>query len=106
VHEIYNFGGLERTVVSSPGPLAPGRHTIRYEFAYDGGPPGSSGTSRLHVDGRKVAETRVPKTMPFMFSGDEGADVGMDNETPVTEDYQAGSTHFTGTIVRVTVEAV
>jgi arylsulfatase len=44
--------------------------------------------------------------MPFMFSGDEGADVGMDNETPVTEDYQAGSTHFTGTIVRVTVEAV
>jgi arylsulfatase len=43
--------------------------------------------------------------MPFMYSADEGVDVGMDNETPVTEDYERGATRFTGRILRVTVEA-
>ena len=105
VHEVYNFGGLERTTVSSPEALAPGRHTILYEFAYDGGKPGSGGTSRLSVDGKQVAEARVPRTMPFVYSADEGVDVGTDNETPVTEDYAQGANEFTGRIVEVTVEA-
>jgi arylsulfatase len=43
--------------------------------------------------------------MPFMYSADEGVDVGMDNETPVTEDYKQGATRFTGRILKVTVEA-
>ena len=105
VHQVYNFGGLERTTVSSPQALSPGRHTILYEFAYDGGKPGSGGTSRLSVDGQPVGEARVPRTMPFVYSADEGVDVGMDNETPVTEDYKQGATRFTGRIVKVTVEA-
>ena len=105
VHEVYNFGGLERTTVSSPQALSPGRHTILYEFAYDGGKPGSGGTSRLSVDGKPVGEARVPRTMPFVYSADEGVDVGMDNETPVTEDYKQGATRFTGRIHKVTVEA-
>jgi len=54
VHEVYNFGGLERFTVSSPQPLGPGRHTIRYDFICDGGKPGSGGLSRLSVDGQKV----------------------------------------------------
>ncbi|MGH9262444.1 MAG: arylsulfatase, partial [Acidimicrobiales bacterium] len=105
VHEVYNFGGLQRTTVSSPRALAPGRHTVRYEFAYDGGAPGSGGVSRLFVDGQRVGEARVPRTMPFMFSGDEGVDVGTDNETPVTEEYREGDNRFTGRIIKVTVEA-
>ena len=105
VHQVYNFGGLERTTVSSPRPLPPGRHTIRYEFSYDGGRQGSGGTSRLLVNGERVGEARVPRTMPFSFSGDEGADVGTDNETPVTEEYAEGNNRFTGRIARVTVEA-
>ena len=105
VHEVYNFGGLERTTVSSPQALSPGRHTILYEFAYDGGKPGSGGASRLSVDGKTVGEARVPRTMPFVYSADEGVDVGMDNETPVTEDYKQGATRFTGRIHKVTVEA-
>jgi len=104
VHEVYNFGGLERTTVSSPQALSPGRHTILYEFAYDGGKPGSGGTSRLSVDGKAVGEARVPRTMPFLYSADEGVDVGTDNETPVTEDYTQGATRFTGRIHKVTVE--
>ncbi|MGH8065493.1 MAG: hypothetical protein ACRERE_09670 [Candidatus Entotheonellia bacterium] len=104
VHHVYNFGGLQRTVVSSPQALAPGRHTVLYEFVYDGGRPGSGGISRLSVDGAQVGEARVPRTMPFAYSGDEGVDVGTDNETPVTEDYKAGHNKFTGQIHQVTVE--
>jgi arylsulfatase len=58
----------------------------------------------LNVDGKPVGEARVPRTMPFMYSGDEGVDVGMDNETPVTEEYRQGATRFTGRILKVTVE--
>ncbi|MFO0689445.1 MAG: arylsulfatase [Myxococcota bacterium] len=105
VHHVYNYGGLERSVVASPKPLAPGRHTIAYAFDYDGGPPGSGGTSRLAVDGQSVGEVRVPKTMPFAYSADEGVDVGVDNETPVTEDYRARDNRFTGRIEQVTISA-
>jgi arylsulfatase len=105
VHHVYNFGGLQRFTVAAPTALAPGRHTVLYEFAYDGGRPGSGGTSRLSVDGKPVGETRVEHTMPFIYSADEGVDVGMDNETPVTEDYRQGANRFTGRIVKVTVEA-
>jgi arylsulfatase A-like enzyme len=104
VHHVYNYGGLERTVVSSPEPLAAGRHTIRYEFAYDGGRPGSGGTSRLRVNGGSAGEARVPRTMPFAYSADEGIDVGVDDETPVTEEYKARQNRFTGRIHQVTVE--
>jgi arylsulfatase len=105
VHQVYNYGGLVRTTVSSPRALTPGRHTVRYEFAYDGGLPGSGGTSRLVVDGQRVGEARVARTMPFIFSADEGVDVGTDNETPVTEEYAEGNNRFTGRIARVTIES-
>ena len=40
-----------------------------------------------------------------IFSADEGADVGVDDGTPVSEDYQAGeASKFTGKIARVTIE--
>jgi arylsulfatase len=102
VLQCYNFGGLERTTVSSPQALAPGRHTITYDFVYDGGKPGSGGMSRLSVDGKKVGEARVPHTVPFIYG--EAVDVGMDGETPVTEDYKGWGNQFTGRIEKVTVE--
>jgi arylsulfatase len=104
VHYVHNFGGLERFTASSKMTLAPGRHAIRYEFAYAGGPPGSGGTGRLLVDGQPAGEVKVLRTMPFAFSGDEGADVGMDNETPVTDEYPEGNNAFTGRILKVTIE--
>ena len=90
VHEVYNYGGLEWSTVSSPAALAPGRHTIRYDFVYDGGKPGSGGTSRLSVDGKPAGEARVARTMPFMYSADEGVDVGMDNGDHGDRRLQAG----------------
>ena len=104
VHHVYNYGGLERTTASSPTALPPGKHTFRYDFVYDGGKPGAGGVSRLSVNGKQVAEARVPKTMPYAYSGDEGVDIGMDNETPVTEEYKQGNNRFTGKILKVTIE--
>ena len=103
IHE-YNFFGLEHTRVSGDTPLAAGKHTISYEFIPDAAKPGTGGKSILSVDGKKVAEGKIPKTQPFMFSGDEGADVGVDAETNVSSDYKQGNNAFTGKIIKVTVE--
>ena len=58
----------------------------------------------IDVDGEKVAEGYIPKTQPFAYSGDEGVDVGTDNETNVTNDYKEGDNAFTGKINKVIVD--
>ncbi len=103
-HHEYNFFGLERTNIGGDTAMAPGKHTISYEFIPDAAMPGAGGKSILSVDGKKVAEGHIPKTQPFAFSGDEGADVGLDGETNVSSDYKQGDNAFTGKIVKVTVE--
>ena len=103
VHHDYNFFGLEHTNVAAKSALAPGKHTLVYEFIPDEAKPGAGGKSILSVDGQKVAEGHVPKTQPYIFSADEGVDVGMDGETVVTTDYKPGDNAFTGKIVKVTV---
>jgi arylsulfatase len=102
VHD-YNFFGLTHTKVVSKAPLAAGKHTIVYEFVPDEPKPGTGGKSTLKVDGQVVAEGHIPKTQPFAFSADEGVDVGMDNETMVSDDYKPGASAFKGEIVKVTV---
>ena len=103
-HHEYNWFALERTNIAGDTALAPGKHTISYEFIPDAAKPGTGGKSILSVDGKKVAEGQIPKTQPFAFSADEGADVGMDGETNVSTDYKQGDNAFTGKIVKVTVE--
>ncbi len=101
----YNWVGLERFEVSAPDALPAGQATIVVDFAYDGGGRGKGGTATLSVNGQKVAEGRIPKTNAYVFSLDEGADVGMDEDTPVSESYQAGSdSRFTGSIRSVTLK--
>ena len=101
----YNWVGLERFTVTAPGPLPAGKTTITLDFAYDGGGRGQGGTATLLVNGKPQAEGRIPKTNAFLFSTDEGADVGTDEDTPVSEAYQAGpKSRFTGTIGKVTVQ--
>jgi arylsulfatase A-like enzyme len=102
VHD-YNFFGLSHTKVASKAPLAPGAHTIVYEFVPDEAKPGTGGRSTLSIDGQVVAKGHIPKTQPFAFSADEGVDVGVDNETMVSDDYKVGATDFQGEIVKVTV---
>lgn len=101
----YNWVGLERYTVTAPDPLPEGRATIEVDFLYDGGGRGKGGTASLLINGRKVAEGRIERTNAFVFSNDEGADVGTDDDTPVTEAYVAGvESRFTGQIEKVTVQ--
>jgi arylsulfatase len=100
----YNFLGLERTTVASRTPVPPGPATVRMEFAYDGGGIGKGGNVTLFVNGKKVGEGRVPQTQAIGFSAEDGTDVGMDEGTPVVEDYEPRSTRFNGTIRKVRVD--
>ncbi|HET8723874.1 MAG TPA: arylsulfatase [Anaeromyxobacteraceae bacterium] len=100
----YNFLGMERTSVSSRKPLPAGPVTVTMEFAYDGGGIGKGGLVTLLVNGKKVGEGRIPRTQPIAFSAEDGTDVGMDEGTPVVEDYDPPSTHFNGSIRKVVVE--
>jgi arylsulfatase len=104
VHHEYNWFALERTNIASPAALARGKHTVVYEFIPDAAKPGTGGKSTLTIDGQKVAEGQIPRTQPFVFSADEGTDVGVDGETNVSADYKQGDNAFTGRIVKVTVE--
>jgi hypothetical protein len=80
IHYDYNYFGVDHTNIAGPEPIAAGKHTFKYEFKIDSPKPGTGGTSTLFVDGKKIAEGHVPKTQPFSFSTDEGADVGVDNK--------------------------
>jgi arylsulfatase len=101
----YNFLGLQRSSITSSKPLAPGKHTIRFDFAYDGGGPAKGGMGTLTVDGEKVGEGRIAVTQPGIFSADETADVGIDLGTPVVEAIGAeAKSRFTGRIPKVTID--
>lgn len=98
----YNWLGLERYTIAADEPLPPGKASLRFDFAYDGGGPGKGGTGTLSVNGRNVATGRIAQTQCCAFSADEGADVGADEGTPVTEAYRVPFT-FTGRIDKVTI---
>jgi len=99
----YNWLGLQRYTVAAAQALAPGKATIRYEFAYDGGGLGKGGKATISVNGKQVATGRIERTQCCFYSADEGTDVGADEGTPVTEAYKPPF-KFTGKIASVTVE--
>lgn len=100
----YNYLGLQVYKVAADKPLPVGKATLRYEFTYDGGGVGKGGQGRILVNGEQVAAGRIDRTQPAIFSADEGADVGQDGETNVSNDYKEGDNKFTGQINKVTVE--
>jgi arylsulfatase A-like enzyme len=100
----YNYLGLKVEKVAATEAVPAGNATIRFEFAYDGGGLGKGGVGTILVNGKKVAEGRIERTQAMIFSADEGADVGQDGETNVTDDYKEGDNKFTGKIRKVTVE--
>jgi arylsulfatase len=101
----YNFLGLQRFTIAAQQAVPAGKATIRFDFAYDGGGLGKGGKGTIFVNDKKVAEGRIERTQPMIFSADEGADVGEDGETPVVENYGIAAPYkFTGTIDRVKID--
>ena len=99
----YNAIGQRQYVIRSPEPLSPGAHKVAAAFAIDSDAIGAGGTLTLSVDGQIVATGRVDRTLSAWVSHSEGLDVGEDTITPVTEDYAADRSKFSGTLKQVTV---
>ena len=98
----YNWVGLESYTVGSSQKVTPGKHTLKFDFAYEGG-RGGGGTGTIFLDGNKIAEGKIAKTNSNTFGIDESADVGVDENTPVFLGY-AKREKFTGDIKQVTIE--
>jgi arylsulfatase A-like enzyme len=90
--------------IASSQPIPPGNHIVRFSFNYEGGGIGKGATGSLFVDGKPVAEGRLPRTIAVRFSLDETFDVGEDTGTPVVEDYADKMPYrFSGTLKKLGV---
>jgi hypothetical protein len=100
----YNLVDLERFRWEGKDAVSSGKHSIVFEFTYDGPGPGKGGTGILKVDGKEVAKAKVPHTIPFLMAIDETFDVGIDTRTPVDDkDYQVPF-RFTGKLSKLTIK--
>ena len=82
--------------------LTPGKHTIIYDYTYDGPGIAKGGTGVLKVDGQVVDTHKQPNSIAFLQVADETFDVGVDTRTSVNEkDYQVPFA-FNGTINKLT----
>ena len=111
---LWNLVDLKRLRWEGADALSPGKHTVEFDFKYDGlGPAtlafnsvsgvGRSGTGILKVDGQAVATQVMERTLPFTVAWDENFDVGADTITPVDEqDYQVPF-RFNGKLDKLTL---
>jgi arylsulfatase len=98
----YNWVGLELYTIRSDQKLSPGKHTLKFDFDYEGG-RGGGGTGTIYVDDVRTGEGKIGHTNSNTFGIDESADVGRDENTPVYLGY-SGKDKFSGSIDRVTIE--
>ena len=105
----WNLVGLEHVTWEAPEALSPGKHTVEFDFKYDGlggetlafnsfSGLGQSGTGELKVDGKVVATQKMDKTIPVILAWDENMDIGSDTGTPVDDKAYKVPFVFTGTI--------
>ncbi len=111
---LWNLLDLKRERWEGPQVLAPGKHTVEFDFKYEGLGMGTlafnstSGLGRggpgvLKVDGTEVAAHHMARTIPLLLQWDESFDVGADTGTPVDDrDYQIPF-RFTGTLGKLTI---
>jgi arylsulfatase A-like enzyme len=100
----YNLLALERFKWQAPQALTPGKHTVVFDFKYDGPGLGKGGTGALSVDGKEVARKSIPHTIPAVMTIDESFDVGVDTRTGVDDkDYQPPF-RFTGKLDKLTIK--
>jgi hypothetical protein len=110
----WNLLDIKRVKWQSPEALTPGKHSLEFDFKYDGlgfatlafnnmSGLGRGGTGTLKVDGKVVATQTMDRTIPLMFAVDETFDIGSDTGSPIDDgDYQIPF-NFTGTIDKLTI---
>ncbi len=98
----YNWFDEDRYIVTSSENVPFGKSTVKYEFIYDGASiedMAKGGKSILYINGKKVGEGHVEKTVPGRF-GIDTFGIGEDTGSPVSKNYQPPFA-FKGTINKV-----
>jgi arylsulfatase A-like enzyme len=80
--------------------LSPGKHTLEFDFTYDGPGMAKGGSGVLKVDGKEVATKTLTHTTPAILTIDETLDIGADTRTSIDDSYEVPFP-FTGTIENV-----
>jgi arylsulfatase A-like enzyme len=100
----WNLVQLERVKWQGKKAVTPGKHTLVFDWKYDGPGLGKGGTGTLKVDGKTVDSHPMPKSLPISTGWNETFNVGIDTATSVDEkDYQVPFA-FTGKIIKLTVK--
>jgi arylsulfatase len=111
---LWNLVDLKRVRWEGADVVSPGKHTLEFDFKYDGlgmgtlafnsmSGIGRSGTGVLKVDGKEVARQTMEHTIPLILQWDENLDVGSDTGTPVDDDDYQVPFAFTGKINKITL---
>jgi len=97
---LWNLVDLERIKWEGAEALTPGKHTVAFDFKYDGLGAGTlafnnfsglgrPGTGTLLVDGKVVDTKEMKRTLPMILQWDESFDIGSDTLTGVNDaDYK------------------
>jgi sulfatase-like protein len=87
---VYNYLSLDRFTFTGKDPLPKGKVQLKVDFAYKGGPKelGKAAVVTMTMNGNKVADGQVPKTIPATISIQEGLDIGEDVGSPVDFTYK------------------
>jgi arylsulfatase len=100
----WNLLQLARVKWQGKEALAPGKHTLEFDWKYAKPGLGQGGTGTLKVDGKVVDSHPMPKSLPVGIGWVETFNVGIDTGTPVDDkDYQVPF-RFTGKLNKLTVK--
>jgi arylsulfatase len=100
----YNLLALEKFRWEGQQTLTAGKHTILFDFKYDGPGMGKGGTGVLLVDGKQVSSKVIPHTVPAIMTIDESFDVGVDTRTGVEDKDYKPPFRFTGKLDKLTIK--
>jgi arylsulfatase len=112
---LWNMLNLERIKWEGAEALAPGKHTLVFDFDYEGlgvgtlaynsmSGLGRPGTGTLKVDGKVVDTKKMDKTLPMILQWDESFDIGSDSITGVNDADYKPPFKLTATLNKLTVE--
>nr|MCU0898274.1 sulfatase-like hydrolase/transferase [Burkholderiales bacterium] len=112
---LWNLVDLERLKWEGPDALTPGKHTVEFDFKYDGlgagtlvfnnfSGVGRPGVGTLKVDGKVVATKTMERTLPMILQWDESFDIGSDTLTGVNDADYKPPFAFTGKLNKLTVK--
>src|SRR6516165_3567633 len=99
-----NLPDVQRVKWQGNNALTPGKHTLEFDWKYDGPGMGKGGTGTLKADGTVLDNHPMQRSLPISIMWCEGFNVGLDTGTPVDDqDYQVPF-RFTGKINKMTIK--